>query len=436
MTKRIYLDYASVTPVDKAVSKEVLRVSKKYVANPSSIYEEGVKAGEFLESCRKSTADFLEVHSDEIVFTSGGTESNALAIKGVIAGYKSDDRSGVSADFGGEILGGKSKIDGNTVNFGNEADIFADSTKIPGTPNIISSTIEHPSIRELLLSLEKSGEIELSLISPNEDGIIEPAKIAEALRPNTILVSIMYANNEIGTVMPISAIAKKLREYKKEQGRTEFDMPFLHTDASQAVAYLSMRVPSLHADLLTMDGGKIYGPRGVGALFVKRIVPFKSITNGGSQEKGRRAGTENLPGVAGFTLALKMIAKNKEKEVKRVGALRDMLLLNLKTSEIGKRFTINGTMAEGERLPNNLNICIPEIDAEFLVLTLDALGLCVSSITSCRTLSEDSYSYVVQEVSGSDCSKSSLRITLGKYTTKGEVLKAGKMIVEAVKRVL
>ena len=445
MTKRIYLDYASVTPVDKAVSKEVLRVSKKYVANPSSIYEEGVKAGEFLESCRKRTADFLEVHSDEIIFTSGGTESNALAIKGVIAGYKGGDRSdevsvgavaGVDAGTGGEILGGNSKIDRKTVNFGNKADIFAESTKIPGSPHIVSSTIEHPSIRELLLALEKSGEIELSLISPNEEGIIEPVKIAEALRPNTILVSIMYANNEIGTVMPISAIAKKLREYKKAQGRTEFEMPFLHTDASQATAYLSMRVPSLHADLLTMDGGKIYGPRGVGALFVKRIVLFKSITNGGSQEKGRRAGTENLPGIAGFALALELIAKNKEKEIKRVGALRDTLLLNLKSSEIGKRFTINGTMAEGERLPNNLNICIPEIDAEFLVLTLDALGLCVSSVTSCRTLSEDSYSYVVQEVSGSDCSKSSLRITLGKYTTKSEVLKAGKMIVEAVKRVL
>ncbi|MEI6553633.1 MAG: cysteine desulfurase family protein [bacterium] len=431
MSKRIYLDYASVTPVDSAVSKEVLRVSKKHTANPSSIYMEGVKAGEFLESCRKRTADFLEVHSDEIIFTSGGTESNALAIKGVIEGYKNSLGS-VSA----EILGGNSKIDRFSVNFVNGAEIFAEKSEMPNdshnVPHIISSTIEHPSVKELLLVFEKSGEIELSLISPNEEGIVEAAKIAESLRPNTILVSVMYANNEIGTIMPISTIAKKLREYKKEQGRTEFEMPFLHTDASQAVAYLPMRVPSLHADLLTMDGGKVYGPRGVGALFVKRIVPFKSITEGGSQEKGRRAGTENLPGIAGFALALEMVAKNKDKEAKRVATLRDLLLVNLKSSEIGKRFTINGTMVEGERLPNNLNICIPEIDAEFLVLTLDAMGLCVSSVTSCRTLSEDSYSYVVQEVSGSDCSKSSLRITLGKYTTKGEILRAGKMIVEGL----
>jgi cysteine desulfurase len=395
MHKRIYLDYASVTPIDKSVSKEVLRVSKKYVANPSSIYQEGVRAMEFLGSCRKKVGDVLEVHADEIIFTSGGTESNVLAISGVFLGYKGS-----------------------------------------GIPHIISSTIEHPSVRELLSALEKKGEIELSLISPNEEGIVEPAKIKEALKLNTLLVSIMYANNEIGTIMPLSVIGKKLREYKKEQNRTEFEMPFLHTDASQAVAYLSMRVPSLHVDLITMDGGKIYGPRGVGVLFAKRIVPLKSITNGGSQEKGRRSGTENLPGIAGFVLALLKVEKDKEKEFKRIESLRNLLLLNLKSSKIGKRFTINGTMTNGERLPNNLNICIPEIDAEFLVLTLDALGLSLSSVTSCKTLSEDSYSYVVQEVSGVDCSRSSLRITLGKYTTKGEVLKAGKIIVVGVGRVL
>ena len=404
MTKRIYLDYASVTPIDKGVSKEVFRVSKKYIANPSSIYKEGVKASLFLESCRKRTSDILEVHSDEIVFTSGGTESNALAIKSVINGHKN----------------------------------FEDNLEIANKkiPHIISTTIEHPSIRELLFALEKSKEIELTLISPNEEGIIESDKIAQALKPNTILVSIMYANNEIGTIMPLGAIAKKLRDYKKEQGRTEFEMPFLHTDASQAVAYLSMRVPSLHVDLMTMDGGKIYGPRGVGALFVKRIVPFKSITNGGSQEKGRRAGTENLPGIAGFTLAIEKVEKEKAKEFKRIEILRDTLLLNLKSSEIKNRFTINGTMSAGERLPNNLNICIPEIDSEFLVLTLDAMGLCVSSVTSCRTLSEDSYSYVIAEISGDECSRSSLRISLGKYTSKSDVIKAGKMIVAAVRRIL
>lgn len=396
MSKRIYLDYASVTPIDSSVSKEVLRVSKKYIANPSSIYREGVLSGEFLESCKKRTSGVLEVHSDEIFFTSGGTESNALAIRGVIEGCR------------------------NTENI----------------PHIISTTIEHPSIREILFSLEKAEEIELSLISPNEEGIIEPAKIREVLKPNTVLVSVMYANNEIGTIMPLPAIAKKLREYKKEQGRTEFDMPFLHTDASQAVAYLSMRVPSLHVDLMTLDGGKIYGPRGVGALFIKRIVPFKTITSGGSQESGRRAGTENLPGIAGFTLALEKVEKEKAKEFKRIEILRDMLFLNLKSSKIGKIFKINGSTAKDERLPNNLNICIPKIDAEFLVLTLDVLGVCVSSVTSCRTLSEDSYSYVVQEIAGDDCSKSSLRITLGKYTTKSEIIKAGKLIVEAVERVI
>ena len=314
MSKRIYLDYASVTPIDPAVSREVFRVSKKYVANPSSIYREGVVAGEFLASCRKRIASVLEAHGDEIIFTSGGTESNALAIRGVILGYRLAEEKSAGKD-GEQKVGGK-------------------------IPHIISSTIEHPSIRELLFSLEKAGEIKLSLISPNEEGIIEPIKIMEALKPNTVLVSVMYANNEIGTIMPIPAIAKKLREYKKEQRRTEFDMPFFHTDASQAAQYLSMRIPTLHVDLMTLDGGKIYGPRGVGMLFVKRIVPFKSITSGGSQESGRRAGTENLPGIAGFTLALEKVEKEKVKEFKRVGVLRDMLFLNLKSSKIGKRFTV------------------------------------------------------------------------------------------------
>ena len=397
MSKRIYLDYASVTPIDKEVSKEMFRVSQKYISNPSSVYKEGVEAHNFLEFCRKRFADKLEVHSDEIVFTSGGTESNSLAIKGVIVRYLKEQKN--------------------------------------IKPHIISSTIEHPSIRELLFSLEKTGEIELSLISPNEDGIILPEEIAKELKPNTVLVSVMYANNEIGTIMPLSEIAKKLREYKKEQGRTEFDMPFLHSDASQAVAYLSVRIPSLHADLMTLDGGKIYGPRGTGALFIKRIVPFESITNGGSQEDGRRSGTENLPSIAGLTLALENVEKDKLKEFDRVEVLRDLLLVYLKSSNIKDAFTINGSMAKGQRLPNNLNICFPGIDSEFLVLTLDAMGICVSSVTSCRTLTEDSYSYVVKEIAGDDCSRSSLRISLGKYTSKSDVLKAGKKIVEAVERI-
>lgn len=393
MSKRIYLDYASITPVDKKISKEVFRISKKYHANPSSIYMEGVKSLSFLDDCRKRISKILEVHSDEIIFTSGGTESNNLAIEGVVNAYS-------------------------------------------GTPHVISSTIEHPSVRELLFSLEREGKIELSLISPNEDGIIESVKVFDLLKPNTLLVSIMYANNEIGTIMPLTDIAKKMREYKKREGRTEFDMPFLHTDASQAASYLSLRIPSLHADLMTLDGGKIYGPRGVGMLFGKRIVPFKSITKGGSQESGRRSGTENLPSIAGFTLALEMVDKKKEKEFKRIENLRNLLLVYLKSSDIGDDFTINGTMAIGQRLPNNLNICIPHVDAEFLVLTLDVLGVCVSSVTSCRTLSEDSYSYVVREVSGEDCSKSSLRISLGKWTNKRDILKAGRKIVEAINRAM
>lgn len=412
MSKRIYLDYASVTPTDKSVIKEMGRTARKYTANPSSIYKEGVLAMNFLNSCRERIARALEVHNDEIIFTSGGTESNSLAILGVINAYNKITT--------GELKG---------VVYENILNNF--DGKIP---HVVSSTIEHPSIRELLFDLQKNDKIELTLISPNENGIVEPEEVLNSLKENTILVSVMYANNEIGTIMPIPGIAKKLKEYKRNIGRTEFEMPFLHSDASQAACYLPMRMPSLHADLLTIDGGKIYGPRGVGALFVKRIVPLVSVNKGGSQEGGRRAGTENLPSISGLALALETVEKNKKKEFERVEMLRDALLVYLKSSKIKDEFSINGSMGKDERLPNNLNICFAGIDAEFLVLTLDVLGICVSSVTSCRTLSEDSYSYVVQEIAGEACSKSSLRITLGKYTKKSDVMRAGKMIVEAIRR--
>lgn len=417
MSKRIYLDYASVTPIDKSIIREVSRVAKKYSANPSSIYKEGVLAMEFLNSCRKRISNSLEIHDDEIIFTSGGTESNSLAILGVINAYN-------------KILKGELK----GVIYENILNNFKD-TASHFIPHVISSTIEHPSIRELLFDLQKNKQIELTLISPNENGIIEPESVLNSLKENTIIVSVMYANNEIGTVMPISGIAKKIKEYKRKIGRTEFEMPFLHSDASQAVCYLPMRLPSLHADLLTIDGGKIYGPRGIGALYVKRIVPFASINKGGSQEGGRRAGTENLPSIAGFALALENVEKNKKKEFVRVEQLRDLMLSLLSSSKIKDKFFVNGSMQKGERLPNNLNICIPGVDAEFLVLTLDALGVCASSVTSCRTLSEDSYSYVVQEIAGEECSKSSLRLSLGRSVDKREIVRAVKIIVEAVERI-
>ena len=402
---RIYLDFASVTPIDPGVRRLMNSVMKKYPANPSSLYQEGVLAKKVLEKARLSVATSLEAHADEIIFTSGGTEANNIAIVGVVQSAVREF-SNVTGDL--------------------------NKTR----PHVISLSIEHPSVREVFRSLEHICDV--TYVEVDNSGIVDPKHIREALRKETVLVSVMYANNEIGTIQPISEIAKTIRHFKKEEGRTAGDYPFFHTDASQAASYCSLRTPALNVDLLTLDGGKIYGPRGVGVLYARRhtLARLTPIYRGGGQEQSLRPGTENLPAIAGLALALEKTEqeKKKMKEIERVSVLRERLLIGIK--EILPHASLNGSADWSRRLPNNVNICIPNIDAELLVLRLDAKGICVSSVTSCRASAEDSSSYVIESLGKSpqdavqdakdeekakNCSKSSLRITLGRTTTKGHI---------------
>ena len=403
----IYLDFASITPVDSSVRRLMGSVMKKYPANPSSLYQEGVLAKKVLEKARLSVATSLEAHADEIIFTSGGTEANNIAIVGIVH---------------------------NAVREFSARDI-SDLNKT--RPHVISLSIEHPSVREVFRSLELEGACDVTYVEVDTSGVVDPKHIREALRKETVLVSVMYANNEIGTIQPVSEIAKAVRHFKKEEGRTAGDYPFFHTDASQAASYCSLRTPALNIDLLTLDGGKIYGPRGVGALYARRhtLSRLAPIYRGGGQESGIRPGTENLPAIAGFALALEKTEaeKKKMKEIERISVLKERVLVGIK--EIIPHATVNGTMDRSRRLPNNLNICIPNTDAELLVLRLDAKGICVSSVTSCRASAEDSSSYVIESLGKSsqnaserknqeitnNCSKSSLRITLGRTTTKSHI---------------
>lgn len=403
--KRIYADYASLTPIDSRVIRVIDEAMSEYPANPSSLYTEGVKAKKALEDARLSVASHFGLNKDEVIFTSGGTEANNLAFYGLLSAYnKSYAESIAGQDTSAPVL----------------------------KPHIVISTIEHPSIIELALSLIDQG-YDISFIPVDGDGLIDPKDIRKVLRPETILVSIMYANNEIGTIQPIKEITREVRHFKKSINRGNHDYPYIHTDACQAVLYEDMRIPGLNIDMMTIDGGKIYGPRGCGVLLKRRYVPLQSMMYGGGQEAGLRPGTENVASIIGLKHALDIAHTEKEDEKARLKELRDTMieLLFSKISPILPEISINGS--PNLRLPNNINICLPGLDAEFLVLRLDVLGLALSSVTSCRASDEDSSSYVIEALGKGNCATSSLRITLGRHTTASDIGLIAERITQAVR---
>ena len=395
--KRIYLDYAATTPLDPRVWKAMQPFWGKHFGNPSSIHAEGVAAKKALDSSRTSVARSLEAHADEIVFTSGGTEANNLAIFGTVLPYNYDR----SYMVGGE------------------------------KPHVVTTNIEHTSVQEPLRELERQGRIGVTHVPVEPNGIVKPEKIIAAIRPSTVLVSVMYANNEIGTIQPIRKIGQLLgpihnSKFIIHNSPNEKRYPVFHSDACQAPLYLRCLVNALGVDLMTLDGHKIYGPKGVGALYVRRGTPLVPVTVGGGQERGLRSTTENVPAIVGFAEALHIAASEREKESIRVAKLRDFLYADvLKNISIEKE--VNGSIRKGERLPNNLNISFPGVDTEFLTLKLDAEGISVSTKSSC--LKDEKASYVVKALGGGDKrSSSSLRFTLGRNTTKNDVVAATRAL--------
>lgn len=376
--KRIFLDYASTTPVDPNVFAEMKPWFTGRFHNPSALYEEGLTAQRAIENARTEVATLIGARAKEIVFTGSGTESINLALLGLFESCRKNFES-------------RGKI-----------------------PHIITSAIEHPAIIESCREIENRGG-RVSYITPQENGIIDPRKIREALCAETILVTIMYANNEIGTIQPISEIAKILRNYRAQE---KSFYPFFHTDASQTANYIDISVQKSGVDMLTLDGSKIYGPKGVGILYKKEIVHLMPTVFGGGQEKGLRSGTENVPAIVGMAAALRIAVKMKEKESKRVLKLRDYCLSELK--KISPQISVNGDWRD--RLPNNINICVPKHDAEFMVIQCDAHGLALASVSSCKNLSEKTTSYVIEALpERAHCASSSLRITLGRQTTKKDI---------------
>lgn len=370
--KRVFLDYASTTPISKEVGLAMKQVENNF-QNPSALYTESIKAKEIVNQSKKSISEILNCQSENIIFTSGGTESNNLALLGVFEKYK-------SKDF---------------------------------IPHFITTTIEHPAILEVCKEIERRGG-EVTYLDVEENGVLSPKLVREAIKYNTVLVSVIYANNEIGTIQPIKEIGRIVKEKRRESGK---NFPYFHTDACQAGLYLSLDTLKLNVDLMTLDGIKMYGPRGAGILYKKSLVEMSPIIYGGGQQNGFRSGTENIQAIVGLAKCLEIAERNKDAESERLKSIRDYAI-----DKILKEFPNSSLNGDREnRLPNNINICFPGIDAEFVTISLDVHGFCVSYSSSCRTLKEDSSSYVVEALGKKDCSLSSLRFTLGRESTKGDI---------------
>ena len=397
--KKIYLDNAASTPIDKKVAEEMVKAAKLY-GNPSSYNDYGREAREYLERARLKVARFLGAHSDEIVFTASGTEANNLAIFGVVKAIQ-------------KLQSTKHKTQ------------ITKKLKL----HIITTQIEHQSVLRSVEWLEKEG-FEISWLAVDKDGLVNLEELQKILRPETILVSVMYANNEIGTIQPVAKIAKIVKDFRNrkfEIRNSKFEIhektyPFFHVDACQATEYLDMGVNHLGVDLLTFNGAKIYGPRGIGVLYVRRGVKLSPIIFGGEQERGLRPGTEDLPAIRGLAIALDQIDKN---ESERLAELRNYFIQ--KAGGLLPDVKINGpvdnrhSMSVIHRLPNNINISVPDLTSEVLLLELDKYGICAGSGSACTSHSVES-SHVLKAV-GLDKKyiNGALRFSMGRQTTKKDI---------------
>lgn len=360
----IYFDNAATTKLDDKVLKEMMPYLTNMYGNASAIYELGRESRKAVEDAREKVAKALNCEVGEVYFTSCGSESNNTAIKGIARANKKK---------------------GN---------------------HIITSKIEHPAVIETCEQLKKEG-FEITYIGVDEKGIVDLEELKRAIKPTTILISIMFANNEIGTIEPINEIGK----IAKEHGI------IFHTDAVQAVGNVRFDVKDMNINSLSLSGHKFYGPKGVGVLYVKKGIEFQNFINGGHQERNKRAGTENVAGIVGLGKAIELAYQNLDEHNKKITELRDYFI-NQITTKI-PNVKINGDMAN--RLPGNANISFEGVDAEGLLLNLDLKKICASSGSACSAGSLEPSRVLLAIGLEKEIAKSSLRVTIGKYNTKEEV---------------
>ena len=374
MKREVYMDYAATTFVKPEVLEEMNPYFTEYFGNPSSIYYISRKTKMAIDRAREGIAEIINADKDEIFFTSGGSESDNWALKGIAMAN-----------------GKKGK-------------------------HIITTEIEHHAILNTCKYLEKHG-FEISYLPVDEYGTVSLQELNKAIRKDTVLVSVMFANNEIGTIEPIKDIGKLCRE----RGM------LFHTAAVQAVGNIPIDVQDMNIDLLSMSSHKFYGPKGVGVLYIRKGTKIDSLIHGGSQERGKRAGTENIAGIVGMSKALKIAAQNRDDENRRLIHLRDRLI-----SRILKipRSRLNGHRTN--RLPGNVNVTFDFVDGEILVMTLDSMGIYASTGSACSAGAvEPSHVLTAIGLPGSSA-KSSIRLTLGARTTEDDVDYVGDVLENTV----
>lgn len=413
---RVYLDFASQTMPSKKVLAEMKKVSAINF-NPSNLYKEGLAAENILEESRVRVARTLGVREHEIYFTSSGTLSCVAAIFGVVNFYKSQKKK----DF--------------------------------PIPHIITSNIEHPAVLENIKYLESIEEIEATYIESDERGLINPEEVKKAIKENTILISIMYVNNEIGTIQEIKNISKKIKEYKKENNISISDYPYFHTDAAQAGNYLSLYIDMLGVDMMSLNGSKIYGPKSSGILFKKEYVKILGSYFGGGQERNIFSGTVDIEKAVGLSVALeeaqKKIKDTKFLEsiaVKRNNFLKE-IFKNIPEAKLNGAWNENEWKVEkvgiareereAKRIPSNISLWLPDFPSDEMVLRLDEKGFAISAGSACSAKNDD-YSHVIfalhkdkkKKPEAIKIAKETIRISINSETKEEDLKRFAKILKE------
>ena len=374
---RIYLDYAATTPTHPDVLKTMLPYFTEAFGNPSSIHACGQEAKGAVEEARTRVAELIGARGEEIVFTSGGTEADNFAIKGVA--YASENK-------------------GN---------------------HVITTSIEHHAVLNACRFLEKRG-FNITCVPVDSYGMVDPDDIRKAITPGTILISVMHANNEIGTIQPLAEIGRIAREAGV----------YFHTDAVQTAGHIPVDVNELGVDLLSMSAHKLCGPKGVGALYIRKGTKLVAFMDGGGQERGRRSGTENVPGIVGFGKAAEIAKLELNEEVGRLNRLRDGLIKGL--MERIDHTQLNGHPVR--RLPNNVNVSIDYVEGESMLLNLDLAGICASTGSACSSGNLEASHVLLAMGLQHEQAHGSLRFTLGKWTTEAELQKVLDVLPPIVKK--
>ncbi|MFH1661717.1 MAG: cysteine desulfurase family protein [Candidatus Falkowbacteria bacterium] len=397
----IYLDHSATTKVDDKVLKKMLPYFTDKFGNASSIHGFGQDAIAGVDKAREQVANFLNCKTDEIIFTSGATESNNLTIFGIIKALKKH---------------GIKKL------------------------HIITSLIEHDAILEPCLELEKQG-VEVSYIPVDNHGILDIEKFKKAIKENTVLVSIMYVNSEVGSIQPVREIGKiikkinenKLKEWTKCSSKSSGDKPqkiYFHTDATQAINFCNCDTKHLHCDLLSFSGHKIYGPKGIGALFIKEGTQIQAVQLGGHHEKNLRSGTYNVPGIVGLGEAINELNKNKELNNKKIAELRDVLVDGIKKNipdAILNTYRKNST-------PSHAHFSFLGVEGESILIALDLEGIAVSTGSACASGSLKASHVLLAMGIKKEIAHNSIRFTLGKNTTEEEIKKVVKILPPIIKK--